>query len=154
MILVPACWVRWSSGLRHMPDTVGLSIMGPWLGTRHSTSSYWVLRWRPNLSQHHRKQQIRSVITEPQTGTFSTLYPCSPVISLAHKKISTSNPVIFFPSHTAHGELKAIMLKWFPIPFSSGPAFDGILAELFWILKDDSVKVLHSICQQIRKTQQ
>ena len=31
---------------------------------------------------------------------------------------------------------------------------DGILAELFQILKDDGVKVLHSICQQIWKTQQ
>ena len=31
---------------------------------------------------------------------------------------------------------------------------DGIPAELFQILKDDSVKVLHSICQQIWKTQQ
>ena len=31
---------------------------------------------------------------------------------------------------------------------------DGILAELFQILKDDTVKVLHSICQQIWKTQQ
>ena len=31
---------------------------------------------------------------------------------------------------------------------------DGILAELFEILKDDAVKVLHSICQQIWKTQQ
>ena len=31
---------------------------------------------------------------------------------------------------------------------------DGILAELFKILKDDAVKVLHSICQQIWKTQQ
>ena len=30
---------------------------------------------------------------------------------------------------------------------------DGILAELFQILKDDAVKVLHSICQQIWKTQ-
>ena len=30
----------------------------------------------------------------------------------------------------------------------------GIPAELFQILKDDAVKVLHSICQQIRKTQQ
>ena len=29
---------------------------------------------------------------------------------------------------------------------------DGILAELFQILKDDAVKVLHSICQQIWKT--
>ena len=31
---------------------------------------------------------------------------------------------------------------------------DGILAELFQILNDDAVKVLHSICQQIWKTQQ
>ena len=28
---------------------------------------------------------------------------------------------------------------------------DGIPAELFQILKDDAVKVLHSICQQIWK---
>ena len=31
---------------------------------------------------------------------------------------------------------------------------DGIPVELFQILKDDAVKVLHSICEQIRKTQQ
>ena len=31
---------------------------------------------------------------------------------------------------------------------------DGISVELFQILKDDAVKVLHSICQQIWKTQQ
>ena len=31
---------------------------------------------------------------------------------------------------------------------------DGIPVELFKILKDDAVKVLHSICQQIGKTQQ
>ena len=31
---------------------------------------------------------------------------------------------------------------------------DGIPGELFQILKDDAVKVLHSICQQIWKTQQ
>ena len=31
---------------------------------------------------------------------------------------------------------------------------DGIPVELFQILKDDAVKVLHSIYQQIRKTQQ
>ena len=31
---------------------------------------------------------------------------------------------------------------------------DGIPAELFQILKDDAVKVLHSICHQIWKTQQ
>ena len=31
---------------------------------------------------------------------------------------------------------------------------DGISVELFQILKDEAVKVLHSICQQIGKTQQ
>ena len=31
---------------------------------------------------------------------------------------------------------------------------DGIAVELFQILKDDAVKVLHSICQQIWKTEQ
>ena len=31
---------------------------------------------------------------------------------------------------------------------------DGIPVELFQILKDDVVKVLHSVCQQLRKTQQ
>ena len=36
-------------------------------------------------------------------------------------------------------------------PKASGS--DGIPVELFQILKDDAVKVLHSICQQIWKTQ-
>ena len=31
---------------------------------------------------------------------------------------------------------------------------DGIAGELFKIIKDDTVKVLHSICQQVWKTQQ
>ena len=31
---------------------------------------------------------------------------------------------------------------------------DGIIVELFQILKGEAVKVLHSICQQLRKTQQ
>ena len=31
---------------------------------------------------------------------------------------------------------------------------DGIPVELFQILTDDAVKVLHSICQQISKTRQ
>ena len=34
------------------------------------------------------------------------------------------------------------------------PIFNKVVYELFQILKDDAVKVLHSICQQIWKTQQ
>ena len=37
---------------------------------------------------------------------------------------------------------------------SSSSGGDGIPVELFQVLKDDAVKVLHSICQQIWKTQQ
>ena len=40
------------------------------------------------------------------------------------------------------------------ITTSKASGGDGIPAELFQILKDDPVKVLHSICQQIWKTQQ
>ena len=41
-----------------------------------------------------------------------------------------------------------------PLPSSEGSGGDRIPVELLHILKDDSVKVLHSICQQIWKTQQ
>ena len=37
---------------------------------------------------------------------------------------------------------------------NKGSGGDGIPVEQFQILKDDAVKVLHSICQQIWKTQQ
>ena len=47
-------------------------------------------------------------------------------------------------------------LKWAlgSITMNKASGGDGILVELFQILKDDAVKVLHSICQQIWKTQQ
>jgi len=47
-------------------------------------------------------------------------------------------------------------LKWAlgSITTDKASGGDGIQAELFQILKDDSVKVLHSICKQIWKTQQ
>ena len=46
-------------------------------------------------------------------------------------------------------------VKWAlgSITMSKASGDDGIPAELFQILKDDAVKVLHSICQQIWKTQ-
>ena len=40
------------------------------------------------------------------------------------------------------------------ISMNKGSGGDGIPAEVFQILKDDAVKVLHSIWQQIWKTQQ
>ena len=43
---------------------------------------------------------------------------------------------------------------WGSITMNKASRGDGIPVELFQILKDDTVKVLHSICQQIWKTQQ
>ena len=40
------------------------------------------------------------------------------------------------------------------IPMNKASGGDGIPAELFQIVKNDAVKVLQSICQQIWKTQQ
>ena len=47
-------------------------------------------------------------------------------------------------------------VKWAlgSITMSKTSGGDGIPIELFQILKDDAVKMLHSICQQIWKTQQ
>ena len=47
-------------------------------------------------------------------------------------------------------------VKWSlgSITMNKASGGDGIPVELFQILKDDAVKVLHSICQQIWKTQQ
>ena len=47
-------------------------------------------------------------------------------------------------------------VKWAleSITMNKASEHDGIPVELFQILKDDAVKVLHSICQQIWKTQQ
>ena len=46
-------------------------------------------------------------------------------------------------------------VKWAlrSITMNKASGGDGIPADLFQILKDDAVKVLHSICQQIWKTQ-
>ena len=47
-------------------------------------------------------------------------------------------------------------VKWVlgSITMSKASGGDGIPVELFQILKDDAMKVLHSICQQIWKSQQ
>ena len=48
------------------------------------------------------------------------------------------------------------IVKWAlgNIPTNKASGSDGIPVELFQMLKDDAMKVLHSICQQIWETQQ
>ena len=53
-------------------------------------------------------------------------------------------------------DLQECEVKWAlgSITMNKASGGDGIPGELFQILKDDAVKMLHSICQQIWKTQQ
>ena len=59
---------------------------------------------------------------------------------------------------TTHLELEILQseVKWAlgSITTNKASGGDGVSVELFKIVKDDAVKVLHSICQQIWKTQQ
>ena len=52
--------------------------------------------------------------------------------------------------------IMACEVKWAlgSITTNKASGGDGIPVELFQVLKDDAVKVLHSLCQQIWKTQQ
>ena len=52
-------------------------------------------------------------------------------------------------------DMQECKVKWAlgSITMNKASGGDGIPAELLQILKDDAVKVLHSICQQIWKTQ-
>ena len=57
-------------------------------------------------------------------------------------------------NHFLNSLLTIIWLKICPSAMNKASGGDGIPVESFQILKDDSVKGLHSICQQIWKTQQ
>ena len=58
-------------------------------------------------------------------------------------------------NHSPHADILEYEVRWAlgSITMNKGSGGDGIPAELFQILKDDAVKVLHSVCQQIWKTQ-
>ena len=66
-----------------------------------------------------------------------------------------NHKVVITPTHLELDILEC-EVKWALGSITTNKACggDGIPVELFKILKDDAVKVLHSICQQIWKTQQ
>ena len=72
-------------------------------------------------------------------------------------KIDLHNPdnhdsmVTHLEPHTLECEVKWALGS---ITMNKASGCDGIPVELFQILKDDALKVLHSTCQQIWKTQQ
>ena len=89
-------------------------------------------------------------------ATFAQLYSCFIVTEELYKKY------LYYPDDhdrvITHLEpdILECEVKWAleSITMNKAGGGDGIPVELFQILKDDAVKVLHSICQQIWKTQQ
>ena len=68
-----------------------------------------------------------------------------------YKKDNHDGVITHLEPDILESEIKGVLRSIFTNKANGG---DGSPVELFQILKDDAVKVLHSICQQIWKTQQ
>ena len=73
-----------------------------------------------------------------------------------YKKIFMTQIIMMVIITNLEPDILECEIKWAlgSITTNKASGGDGIPVELFQILKDDAVKVLHSIRQQIRKTQQ
>ena len=83
----------------------------------------------------------------------SWLQSPSAVVLEPKKRNSLTVPIV--SPYICH-EVLECEVKWAlgSITLNKASGGDGIPVELFQILKDDAVKVLHSVCQHIWKTQQ
>ena len=72
------------------------------------------------------------------------------------KARSSHLPLLKLNKETRFGPILECEVKWAAGSITTNKASggDGIPVELFQVLKADAIKVLHSICQQIWKTQQ
>ena len=68
-----------------------------------------------------------------------------------HDSVNHDGVIIHLEPDILESEVKWVLGS---ITMNKASGGDGIPVELLQILKDDAVKVLHSICQQIWKTQQ
>ena len=75
----------------------------------------------------------------------------SSVLSLIHDPDNHNGVITHLEPDILECEVKWALES---ITMNKASGGDGIPVELFQILKDDAVKVLHSICQQTWKTQQ
>ena len=107
-----------------------------------------IIRFLPFLSEWCCRNPV-------QAGDFNKTYILIGIILIYKKDFhdpESHNGVITHlePDILEHG------VQWTlrSITMNKASGADGIPVELFQILKDDVVKVLHSICQQMWKTQQ
>ena len=92
-----------------------------------------------------------------KTELFSTLYSCPHHSDyLGHEDLCPDNHNGVITHTHLEPDILECEVKWAlgSITMNKTSGGDAIPVELFQILKDDAVKVLHSICQQIWKTQQ
>ena len=142
----------------------------------------WTVACQPSLSVRFCRQEYWSGLPCPPPGNLPNLgIQPTPLLSpsLAGGFLTTSttleapenlttvyfsSPLSFlnYPDNHAHKvtQLEPDILDcevsgaWASVTKNKASGGDGIPAELFQILKGDAVKVLHSTCQQIWKTQQ
>ena len=106
-------------------------------------------QWIHLLTGHFRN----SFVNKNFTWGFGTLYERSSLEELYKNDLQDPDNHDGMITHLEPDILKC-EVKWAleSITMNKASGGDGIPVELFQILKDDAVKVLHSICQQIWKT--
>ena len=119
-------------------------------------------QWMPSLNTEN-PGQVKTVLRLLSLWqwlmlTFVCLLPVTQTL-VCFWHMPTSHPKIFMTQITMmiwsftkarHPRMRSFR----SITMNKASGSDEIPVELFQILKDDAVKVLHSICQQIQKTQQ
>ena len=111
------------------------------------------VRWFTDLTfqvpmQYCSLQKHQTLLPSPVTSTTGRCFCFSSVSSVFLELLLYSSPIvywaptnlgnsffsviIFLPFHTVYGLLKTRILKWFAIPFSSGPHFVRTYLWLWW----------------------
>ena len=109
-----------------------------------------LLRTQSHSRRWANSYQASSVFTDPAHCSKSE-------VARIHRRIIQKTPDNHNDVIThLEPDILEFKVKWAlgSITMSKASGGDGIPVELFQILKDDVVKVLHTICQQIWKTQQ
>ena len=115
-------------------------------------------RWRYDLNQTPFDYTVE-VILEPKNIKSNTASkPTRPFRTNTQKKKKDLHDLDNHDGVITHLEpdILECEVKWAleSITMNKASGGDGIPVKLFQILKDDAVKLLHSLCQQIWKTQQ
>ena len=127
--------------LQHLPSYLGFSYLGCGVSLHGCSSNV-----QPLLLTLDERYLLTATLPDLQCG----IAPLGPPVPLQPQLLGRG--VQEYPGR----DILECEVKWAleSITMNKASGGEGIPVELFQILKDDAVKVLHSICQQIWKTQQ